>query len=68
MNFQYAMNMIQQLQNPQAMLQKMGIPKEVMTSPQDVAQYLLNNGKVTQEQIEQAGKMYQQIFNSNARR
>ena len=58
-NIQNAMQMIQQIQNPQQMLKKMGIPEEHMQSPQDVAQYLLNNGKVTQEQINQASQMYQ---------
>lgn len=54
-------NAIQFLQNPQQVLQKMGIPQESLKSPQSVAQYLLDNGKVTQEQIEQANKMYQQL-------
>ena len=67
-NFQYAMNFIKQMQNPQGLLQKMGIPNEYMSSPQNVAQYLLDNGKVTKEQIQQATSMYQQIFNSNAQR
>lgn len=66
MNFQNAMNFIKQVQNPQQMLAKMGIPQEVMSNPQNVAQYLLNNGKVSQQQIQQAQEMYRQMFNSNA--
>ena len=62
MNIQQAMNMIQQFRNPQQLLSKMGIPQECMSSPQNVAQYLLDNGKVTQEQIQQANQMYQQMF------
>lgn len=62
MNIQQAMNLVQQLKNPQQMLQKMGIPQEYMNSPQNVAQYLLDNGKVTKEQIDQAKNMYGQIF------
>ena len=62
MNPQMLMSMIQQIKNPQQMLQKMGIPQEAMNSPQDVANYLLNNGKVNQNQIDQAKSMYQQMF------
>ena len=65
-NFNNAMNLIKQMQNPQQMLSKMGIPQEYMSSPQNVAQYLLNNGKVNQQQIQQAQEMYRQMFNSNA--
>lgn len=57
-NFQAAMQMIQQIRNPQQFLQGMGIPNEVMKSPDDVAQYLLNNGKVTQQQIQQAKSIF----------
>lgn len=62
MNIQMMMNMIQQIQNPQQLLQNMGIPQECMENPQSVAQYLLNSGKVTQGQIQQANMMYQQMF------
>lgn len=61
-NFQNAMNLIQQLQNPQQLLSRMGIPQNQMQSPQSVAQYLLDNGKVTQQQIQQANQMYRQMF------
>lgn len=61
-NLQNVMTMIQQIKNPQQMIQQMGIPQEVMKSPQDVAKYLLDNGKVTQQQIQQATAMYQQMF------
>ena len=53
---------LQMIQNPQATLQRMGIPQEYMTSPQSVTEYLLNNGKVTQAQIQQANSMYQNLF------
>lgn len=62
MNPQQMMSFIQQLQNPQQLLQKMGIPQEVTKSPHDVAKYLLDNGKVTQEQINQVNSMYSQLF------
>ena len=62
MNPQMLMSMIQSIKNPQQMIQNMGIPQEAMNSPQDVANYLLNNGKVNQNQIDQAKSMYQQMF------
>ena len=62
MNIQNAMQIMQAMQNPQGLLQKMGIPQEYLDSPQNVAQYLLDNGKVTQNQINQANQMYQQYF------
>jgi hypothetical protein len=40
----------------------MGIPQEHIESPDSVAQYLLNNGKVNQQQIQQANMMYQSMF------
>ena len=49
--------------NPQQLLQRFGIPQSC-NSPESVAQYLLDNGKVTQEQIQQA----KNFFNSNAQR
>lgn len=61
-NFQNAMNMIQQLQNPQQILQRMGVPQDCINSPEDTANYLLKSGKVTQEQIDQANQMYQKMF------
>lgn len=61
-NFQKAMQMIQQFQNPQQMLSRMGIPQDHMSDPQSVAKYLLDNGKVNQQQIQQAQSMYQQMF------
>ena len=61
-NFQQAMNFIQQVQNPQQMLQSMGVPKECMGSPKETADYLLQSGKVSQQQIDQATQMYQQMF------
>ena len=49
-------------QNPQQLLQRYGIPQNLNT-PQSVADYLINNGKVTQQQINQANQMYRQFFN-----
>lgn len=53
---------MQMAQNPQQMLAKMGIPSEYLSNPQTVAQYLLDSGRVNQQQIQQANTMYQQFF------
>lgn len=58
-NFQQAMSMIQQIQNPQQMLQKMGLPQEAVRDPNAAADYLLQSGKVTQQHIDQVKQMYQ---------
>lgn len=62
MNMQYITQMMQMIRNPQQMMQRMGIPQDVTNNPQDVENYLLNSGRVTNEQIQQAKNMYQQIF------
>ena len=64
MNLTQAMQMIGQFRNnPQIMLQRYGIPQNLKT-PDEVANYLINSGRVTQEQINQA----KQVFGSNAQR
>ena len=62
MNLQNIMNFIQRIQNPQQFLQGMGIPQEHIESPQSVESYLLNSGKISQQQVEQAKRFYQQMF------
>lgn len=58
MNIQQAMQFVQQFRgNPQQVLQRFGIPQEY-NSPDSVAKYLLDNGKVTQQQIEQAKSFF----------
>lgn len=62
MNLQQAMQMIGQFRNnPQIMLQRYGIPQNLKT-PDEVANYLVSNGRVTQEQLNQ----FKSMFNSNA--
>ena len=58
MNRLNMMQMISQFrQNPMAMLnRRFNIPNG-MQSPQDIVQYLLNSGQVTQEQVNQAMRM-----------
>jgi hypothetical protein len=41
------------MNNPQAMLQKMGIPQGMQNNPQAIIQYLMDNGKLTQAQYSQ---------------
>lgn len=60
MNIQQLMSI---MQNPQQMLQKMGIPQEVAKTPQDVAKYLWDNGKINQSHIDQTNNLYKQLFN-----
>lgn len=60
-NFQYAMNLAKQMQNPQQMLQKMGIPQEYLNSPQDTMKYLMDSGRVNQGQIDQMNSLLSQF-------
>ena len=62
MNIQQAFQMMQQIRNPQQLLQRMGIPQEHINSPQSVEEYLLSSGRINQQQIEQAKQLYQQFF------
>ncbi len=64
MNLTQAMQMIGQFRNnPQIMLQRYGIPQN-LTTPDEVANYLVSNGRVTQEQLNQ----FKSMFNSGAQR
>ena len=46
------------------MQQKMGIPQEYANDPGNAIQYLLNNGKLSQEQLTWAQNTAQQIQNN----
>lgn len=62
MNIQQLMQTVTQMSsNPQAVLQWYGIPQNLKT-PEEVAQYLMNNGRVSQAQVNQANNMYKQVF------
>lgn len=67
-NMNQMIQIMQAMRNPQQFLQRMGIPQESLNSPQDAAQYLMQSGRVTQQQVDQANNLYQQYFNSNAQR
>ena len=58
MNLQQAMQMIGQFKNnPQIMLQRYGIPQNLKT-PDEVADFLVKNGRCTQEQVNQARSLF----------
>ena len=60
-NIQQVMNFAQQMQNPQQILQRMGIPQNYLDSPQNAMKYLIENGKVTQDQVNQISNLYNQF-------
>lgn len=58
MNLTQAMQMIGQFRNnPQIMLQRYGIPQNLKT-PDEVADFLIKNGRCTQEQVNQAKSLF----------
>lgn len=62
MNIMNMMQMIQQFKgNPQQILQRFGIPQNCNT-PDSVIKYLMDNGKVTQDQVTQAQGFYNSFF------
>lgn len=63
MNMNYILQMYNQFaNNPQQVLQKYGIPQEC-DSPESVMKYLVDNGKVNQQQINQVNQLYRTLFN-----
>ena len=56
------------MQNPQALLKsRFNLPQNVnLNNPQEVMQSLLNNGSISQSQLNQANQMAQQIRNNPA--
>ena len=63
MNSMNFMQMLQQLrQNPMQMLsQRFNVPQNIQ-NPQDIIQHLLNTGQISQDQVNQAMQMRQQMF------
>lgn len=52
------LQMVQQLKaNPMAMLGQFGVPQNISNDPQAVIQNLMNNGKITQDQYNNAMQM-----------
>lgn len=54
----------QLMQNPSAILQKLNIPQEYISDPQGAIQYLMNNGKITQQQYNDANNQLKQMQNN----
>lgn len=53
------------MNNPQAMLQKMGMPQGMQNNPQAMIQYLMDTGKLTQDQytrLQAQAKQFQSIL------
>ena len=60
MNIQNIMQMLSQFrQNPMQILSQRGInvPQDIANNPQSIVQYMLNQGVITQEQVNQAMQM-----------
>ena len=57
----------QVMKDPSGFLSKMGIPQNI-TTPEGAVQYLLQSGKVTQEQVNQAQNMVKQLPINNRQR
>ena len=51
-------------QNPSQMLSQLGIPQEYASNPQGAIQYLMNSGKVSQEQFNNANNQLKQMQNN----
>lgn len=63
LNIQSLMQTMSQMRNnPQQLFQKFNIPQNLKT-PEEVAQYLMSSGRVSQAQVNQANNMYKQFFN-----
>jgi len=60
-NMQNAMRLMQQLQNPQQFLMNMGIPREHLSDPQTTMKYLMDSGRVNQQQIDQMNNFCNQF-------
>ena len=62
--FNMASQFQQFMQNPAGMMSRMGIPQQFSNSPDNIIQYLMNNGKISQQQYNQAVSMAKQLQNS----
>ena len=49
------------MQTPNQMLSQMGIPQEYANDAQGAIQYLMNNGKITQQQYNNASNQLKQL-------
>lgn len=49
------------MSNPQQVISRMGIPQQYASDPNGMIQYLMNSGKITQQQYNQAQSMARQL-------
>lgn len=57
-NMANIMQMYQTLtQNPMQILGNMGVPQNIANNPQAIIQHLMNTGKISQDQLNQAMQM-----------
>ena len=54
----------QLMQNPSAILQKLNIPQEYISDPQGAIQYLMNNGRISQSDYNNASNQLKQLQNN----
>lgn len=65
MNIKALFNAYTQLmQNPAQLLQQLNIPQEYVNDPEGAIQYLMNNGKITQQQYNNANNQLKQLQNN----
>lgn len=65
MNIRNLFNMYSQLlSNPNQVLQQLNIPQEYANNPQGAIQYLMNNGRISQEQYNNANNQLKQLQNN----
>lgn len=51
-------------QNPTQFLSQINVPNEYMNDPQEAIQYLMNSGKITQEQYNFANNQLKELQNN----
>ena len=64
-NPQTVLQFKQFMSNPQAMLQKMGVPQDIQGNPQAIIQHLMNTGRLSQDQytqLQQQAKQFQSML------
>lgn len=54
----------QLMQNPNQMLSQFGIPQEYADNPNGAIQYLMDNGKISQQQYNDANNQLKQMQNN----
>lgn len=56
------LQMLSQLKsNPMSMLKQYGIPQDIANNPQAIIQHLMNNGRISQEQYNNAVNMAKKL-------